>query len=172
MKNEELIKDYTANIETIIKDDYLPREYNDKSSEYKKNTQNSIFLQKEYLIKYKKDFIAYFIKDYLNECKKEVNPFAFSVSCATVGIVLTIGYLLYSHNNYNPIVLTFYAGFIILPTIYERVILPIYRSHKKYNTYLNNINTKLEIIRNYQKEKDIKETQKEDKTLNGVDTKN
>ena len=150
MKNEELIKNYTANIETITKDDYLPREYNDKSSEYKKNTQNNIHLQRNYLKKYKKDFITYFIKDYLNERKREEYPFGFSISCATVGIVATIGYLLfyhdiYLHDGYNPLVLAIYAGFIILPTIYERVLLPIYKSHKRYNTYLNNISTKLEL---------------------------
>ena len=58
MKNEELIKDYTANIEPMTEDDFLQREYYDRSTEYKKNTLNNIILQKNYLKKYKKDFIA------------------------------------------------------------------------------------------------------------------
>ncbi len=179
MKNEELVKDYTADIEMMTHDDYLQRKYYDKSPECKKNTLNNLTLHRDYLQKYKKDFIAYFRKDYIYQCKKEINPFAFSISCATVGIVTTIGYLLlhqllhhdiYLHGGYNPQVLAIYAGFIILPTIYERVILPIYKSHKRYNAYLNNISTKLEIIKNYQRENAIKETKKEDKSLNGVDS--
>ena len=169
MKNEELIKNYTANIETMTKDDYLQREYYDRSSEYKKNTLNNITLQRNYLKKYKKDFIAYFLKDYMNRYKRKTDAFVLPASCAFTGSIITFIYI-FSAENLDPSVLSIFIGITILPTIIECVILPFYKSHKRYNTYLNNIDTKLEIIKNYQKETELDEKLEEDKSLNGVDS--
>lgn len=169
MKNEELIKDYTANIEIITKDDYLPREYYDRSSEYKKNTLNNIILQRNYLKKYKKNFIAYFRKDYMNQYKRKTDAFVLPSSFAFVGIIITLIYI-FSAENLYPSVLSIFIGITILPAIIECVILPFYKSHKRYNAYLNNIDTKLEIIKNYQEETELDEKIEEDKSLNGVDS--
>ena len=150
----------------------MENEFYDKSLEHKKKTINNLNLQREYLIKYKNDFITYFRKCYLNECKREEDPFAFSMSCAFLGALsIFVCLLFYSFDGhgYNPIALAIGASVIILSTIYERIILPIYHSHKRYNRYLNDIDTKLEIIKNDMLEKGLiveKEEVNKDKKIN------
>ena len=169
MKNEELAKDYTANIEIITKDDYLQREYYDKSPEYKQKTLDNILLQRNYLKKYKKDFMTHFRKDYMNQYKRKTDAFVLPASCAFTGSIITFIYI-FSAENLYPSVLSIFIGITILPAIIECVILPIYKSHKRYNTYLNNIDTKLEIIKNYQKENEFEETHKASKKIDRVDS--
>ena len=142
MKNEELIKNYTANIETMIKDDYLQREYYDRSSEYKKNTLNNIILQRNYLKKYKKDFIIYFLKDYLNKYKRKTDAFVLSLTFAFIGILLALIYVMALYSILSPTFYAISAGIGIIPAAIECVIIPIYKSLKRYNTYLNNLDTK------------------------------
>ena len=106
MNNEELVRSYTACLEEILNGRYLENEFYDKSLEHKEKTINNLNLQKNHLLKYKKDFMAYFRKSYLLQCKLQEYPFGFSRSCAFIGTIATIMYLLlyrelYLHDSYN-----------------------------------------------------------------------
>ena len=156
MKNEELIERNIAILNELLSNDFLEKQFFECSdNKQKEKVINLIKTQKSYLEKYAGDYKRFFINIRITKNVKEG-----FYSWIFLGVIVLLVYLLFPMLFEFPSFLTLNNTLIILglsfvaPTIIFSLI-PIIKGLNIYKKCLNNLNTKLEIIKNDKIEKGL-----------------
>ena len=168
MNNEELIKRNLEILNNIKVKDFLEKNYFKAYDRYREeDTINLLKTQKSYLEKYKKDYESYFIIDSITE-----KVIGFWFLWVLVGLVVILTYIFSSFTEVVSIslkvILTIIGSGFIAPTVLC-ALYSIIKGKNIYGDYLNNLTTKLEIIKNDRLEKGLigdKEEVNKDKKIN------
>lgn len=171
MKNEELIERNIETLEKILEDDFLEEEYfGIEYQKHKDEITNLIKTQKSYLEKYKKDYLTYFKLHRFDYVIPGIIKWLFYALCLLIPII-------YLDNCFNTMVSVFswkyfleiVGIFVVAPKLIFGEIIPMVSAIRVYRKCLNNLTTKLEIIKNDRIEKGLvgdKEEINKDRKIN------
>ena len=168
MKNKELIERNTKILKEITSDEFLKKEYFESNDNvHKEQVLNLIKAQKSYLEKYKNDYEDYFILERITD-----NVVWTWLVWILFGIVFLLADIISSVHLALPlslknIFIIIALGFIT-PSVLCFKIVPSIKGKNTYKDYLENLKTKLEIIKNDRLEKGIIEDKPkvQDKKIN------
>ncbi len=150
MKNAELIERNIETLGKILEDDFLEEEYfGIEYQKHKDEITNLIKTQKSYLEKYKKDYLAYFKLHRFDYVIPSIIKWLFYAIWLLIPII-------YLDNCFNTMVSVFswkyflelVGIYVVAPKLIFGEIIPRVSAIRIYRKCLNNLTTKLEIIKN------------------------